>query len=142
MAQEIGIGMVLIKEGTTLPQGLQVESEPYLKGWSLVRNLNGSALDRRLCDSAWTFFFMAGEIKMTAFGSDLAATTRRAVKKIVAGMKSDHFNCLEISRVEKKKFLGLPFVSVGGHPRHIQESIYLFHTRHIAEWKHEVLPAA
>lgn len=142
MAQEIGIGMVLIKEGTTLPQGLQVENDPYSKGWRLVRNLNSSALDRKLYDSAWTFFFMAGEIKAAAFGLDLAATTCRAVKKIVAGMKSDHFNCLEISRVEKKKFLGLPFVSVGGHPRHIQESIYLFPTRHIAEWKHEVLPAA
>ena len=142
MAQEIGIGMVLIREATPLPQGLQVESEAYSQGWRLVKNFNGSSLDRKLCDSAWTFFFMAGEIKVTAFGSDLAETTRRAVEKIVAGMKSGQFNCLEITRVEKKKFLGLPFVSVGGHPRHIQESIYLFQTKPISEWKHEVLPAA
>ena len=142
MTQEIGIGTVLIKEGTPLPQGLQVESEPYLKGWRLVSNLNSAALDRKLCDSAWAFFFLAGEIKAMAFGSDTRTTTRRAIQKIVASMKSDHFNCLEISRVAKKKFLGLPTVSVGGYPRHIQESIYLFHTKHISEWEHAALPAA
>jgi len=141
MVQKLGIGMLLIKDGTSLPPGLQVESEPYLKGWSLIRNLDSSAMDRKLCDSAWSFFFMAGETKAMAFGSDLVETTRRAVRKIVGGMRSKKFNCLEISRVEKKQFLGLPFVRVGGHPRHIQESMYLFHTRHISDWKQEPLPA-
>jgi hypothetical protein len=142
MAEEIGTGMLLIKEGTPLPQGLQVESEPYVKGWRLIKNLDTSAMDHKLCDSGWTFFFLAGEIKAMAFGSDHEKTTRRAIRKIIAGMKSDHFNCLEISRVAKKKFLGLPCMNVGGNPRHIQESIYLFHTKHVSEWLRETTPAS
>jgi hypothetical protein len=50
---------------------------------------------------------MAGEVNAMAFGSDSEETTRRAVKKVIANMKSDRFNCLEISRVAAKSFLGL-----------------------------------
>jgi hypothetical protein len=141
MAQEIGKGTVLIKDGTPLPEGLQIESEPYLKGWSLVRNFDSSTLDIKLSALAWSFFYMAGESKTTAFGSDAVETTRRAIEKIIASRGLKRFNCLEISRVEIKKFLGLPYVSLGCHPRHIQETMYLFHTRNISEWKNEVEPA-
>jgi hypothetical protein len=57
-------------------------------------------------------------------------------------MKSDRFNCLEISRVAVKRFLGLPYVTVAGHPRHIQESVYLFHAKRISEWHQAKLAAA
>jgi hypothetical protein len=49
-------------------------------------------------------------------------------------MKSDRFNCLEISQVAAKGFLGLPYVTVAAHPRHIQESMILFHAKRPAEW--------
>jgi len=134
MAQEIGIGMVLIKEGTPLPQGSGVESEPYVKGWRLVKNFTSSELDRKLCDSGWTFFFMAGEVNAMAFGSNVEKTTRRAVARVIASMKSGGFNGLEISGVKAKSFLGLPYVAVVGHARHIQESMYLFQTKNVLEW--------
>jgi len=57
-------------------------------------------------------------------------------------MKSDRFNCLEISRVAVKSFLGLPYVTVAGHARHIQESIYLFHAKHVSQWDQAKLAAA
>ena len=124
-----------------LPEGLQLESDPYLKGWRLVKSLGGSGIDRKLCEAGWSFFYMAGEVDAMAFGSDSEKTTRRAVKKAIANMKSDRFNCLEISRVAAKSFLGLPYVTVAGHPRHIQESIFLFHAKHIAEWDRAELAA-
>ena len=142
MAQTIEIGMLLIKEGTPLPEILPLESDPYLKGWRLVKNLGSSGLDRKLCEVGWTFFYMAVEVSAMAFGSDAEKTTRRAVKKAIAKMKSDRFNCLEISRVAVKSFLGLPYVTVAGHPRHIQESVYLFHAKRISEWDQAKLAAA
>ena len=39
MAQTIEIGTILIKDGTHLPETLLLESDPYLKGWRLVKNL-------------------------------------------------------------------------------------------------------
>jgi len=134
MAEKINAGTTLIKEGTLLPEGLQLESDPYLKGWRLVKNLGSSGMDRKLCEAGWTFFYMAGEVNAIVFGSDSEKTTRRAVKKVIANMKSDRFNCLEISQVAAKSFLGLPYVTVAAHPRHIQESMFLFHAKRLAEW--------
>ena len=141
MAEKINTDTILIKEGTLLPEGLQLESDPYLKGWRLVKNLGSSGMDRKLCAAGWTFFYMAGEVNAMAFGSDSEKTTRRAVKEVLANMKSDRFNGLEISRVAAKSFLGLPYVTVAGHARHIQESIYLFHAKHIPEWDQARLAA-
>jgi hypothetical protein len=142
MAQTIEVGTLFIKEGTPLPETLPLESDPYLKGWRLVKNLGSSGVDRKLCAVGWTFFYMAGEVNAMAFGSDPEKTIRRAVKQAIANMKSDRFNCLEISRVAVKSFLGLPYVTVAGHPRHIQESIHLFHAKHISEWDQAKLAAA
>ena len=142
MAQIIKIGAILIKEDTHFPESLHLESDPYLKGWRLVKNLSSSAIDLRLCEVGWTFFFMAGGVNAMAFGSDLEKTTRRAVAKVITNMKSGRYNCLEISLVAAKSFLGLPYVTVAGHPRHIQESIYLFRANHISEQDQATLAAA
>ncbi|MDR3677957.1 MAG: hypothetical protein P4N24_20920 [Acidobacteriota bacterium] len=142
MAQNIGIGALLVKTGAILPEGLLLESDPYLKGWRLVENLASPGLDQKLCATGWSFFFMAGEVTAMAFGSNSEETIRRAVKKVIANMKSDRFNCLEISRVARKSFLGLPYVTVAGHPRHIQESMYLFHTEPLPGWNQAQLAAA
>ena len=141
MAHTIEIGTLLVKEGTPLPENLPLESDPYLKGWRLVKNLDSSGLDRKLCEVGWTFFYMAGEVNAMAFGSDAERTTRRAVRKAIANMKSEKFNCLEISDVSAKRFLGLAYLTVAVHPRHIQESVCLFHAKRISEWHQAKLAA-
>jgi hypothetical protein len=129
MSEKINAGTILIKEGTLLPECLQLESEPYSKGWKLLKNVDANGLDRKIRDARWTFFFMANEVNATAIGSDREKTTRRAVKKAIAYMKSDRFNCLQIAQVAVKRFLGLPYVAVSAHPRHVQESMVLFHAK-------------
>ena len=104
-------GRSSLRQGTPLPEGLRLESDPYLKGWERVKNLGSSGLDRKLSEAGWSFFYMAGEVNAMAFGSNSEKTIRRAVKSVIANMKSDRFNCLEISRVAAKSFLGLPYVS-------------------------------
>jgi hypothetical protein len=121
----IRAGTVLIKDGTLLPKSLQIESEPCVPGWRLVKDLNGYALDRKVHEAGWTFFFLAGEIRTIAFGTDEQRTVRRAIKRILANPRSKQFNSLEITRVASKRFLGLPYMSVGAHSRHIQEGLVL-----------------
>jgi hypothetical protein len=141
MAEKITTGTILIKEGTPLPECLRLESEPYSKGWRLVENLDSRGLDRKIREAGWTFFFMAGGANATAVGSDLEKTTRRAVKRVLASMTSDGFNCLEIAQVGVKRFLGLPYVNVSAHPRHIQQSMFLFQTERLAAWDRAELAA-
>jgi len=140
MAEKINAGTVLIKDNTLLPDGLQLESDPYLKGWKLVKSPDSSGIDRKLREAGWTFFYMASEVDARAFGSDSNKTTQRAVKKVIAKIKSDRFNCVKVSQVAAKGFLGLPYITVAAHPRHIQESMFLFHER-LAQWDRAGLAA-
>jgi hypothetical protein len=140
MAEKINAGTILIKEGTLLPEGVQLESDPYLKGWRLVKSPGSSGIDLKLREAGWTFFYTAGEVDAMAFGSKSEKTTQRAVQKVIAKIKSDTFNCVEISQVAAKGFRGLPYVTVAAHPRHIQESTFLFHER-LAEWDRAGLAA-
>ena len=142
MAAKINAGTVLIKEGALLPESLRFESEPYSKGWRLVKNLDGYGLDRKIREAGWTFFFMAGEIEASVFGLDVEKTTRRAIKRVLANLKSEKFNSLGITQVAAKRFLGLPYVTVSAHPRHIQESMVLFDAKRLAQWDRAELAAA
>jgi hypothetical protein len=144
MADKIKTGIILIKEGAPLPESLRFESEPYSNGWRSVKHLDGYGLDRKIREAGWTFFYMAGEVNATVVGSDSEKTRRRAIKRILAKLKSDKFsfNSLEITQVAAKRFLGLPYVTVQAHQRHIQESMFLFHVKRLAEWDRATLAAA
>jgi hypothetical protein len=122
MAETIKTGTILIKDGTFLPDALRVESEPCATGWRLVKDLDGYGLGRKVHEAGWTFFCPAGEIKATIFGLDVQKTVRRAVKRILANLKSGEFNSLEITQVTRKRFLGVRYVTVSAHSRHIQEN--------------------
>ena len=126
MRDTIKMGSILITEGILLPASLRFDSEPYAQGWRLVNNLDGSGMDQKIGKAGWTFFYIAGVLKASVFGSDEEKTTRKAIKQVIANMRSKHFNCLEITQVVAKRFLGLPYVSVSAHSRHIQESQILF----------------
>ena len=142
MQDTIKTGTILIKEGTLLPGVLRFESEPCAPGWRLVKDVDGYGLDRKIHEAGWTFFFLAGEIKAIAFGSDGQNTVRRAVKRILANLKSEKFNSLEITRVASKRFLGVPYASVSAHSRHIQESMFLSRAKDLQEWDRARLAAA
>ena len=126
MVETIKTGTILIKDGTFLPDALRFESEPCATGWRLVKDLDGYGLDRKIHEVGWTFFCLASEIRATIFGFDGQKTVRRAVKRILANLKSERFNSLEITRVASKRFLGVPYVTVSACSRHIQESLFLF----------------
>jgi len=125
MADKIKAGAILIEEGALLPESLWLESEQCLNGWRRVKNLDGYGLDRRVREAGWNFFSLAGEIKASVFGFDLEKTTHRAITQLLANLKSDKLNCLEITQVVWKRFLGLPYVNVSAHSRHIQKSMLL-----------------
>jgi hypothetical protein len=141
MAAKINAGTMLIREDALLPEPLRFESESFSKGWRLVKDLRGSEMDRQLFEAGWNLFYMAEELHAAAVGSDLEKTARKAVKQLIAAMKSDKLNCVEITQVTAKRFLGLPYVTVSAHPRHIQESKVLFHLKRVAEWDRAKLTA-
>lgn len=125
MRDELKAGTVLIQQGALSPASLQIESEPYWPGWRSIKNLDSYLLGRKIREAGWTFFYLAGELKATALGVYGQETIYRAVKQILARLRAQKFNCLEINEVASKRFLGVPYLSVTAHSRHIQESGFL-----------------
>ena len=130
MAEPIKTGTVLIKDGTHLPEGLQVESEPCALGWRLIKNLDGSGLGQKIQEAGWNFFCLAGEIEKTVFGFGGKDQVRRTVKRILTNLKLDQPNSLEIMLVEKKRFWGFPYATVCAHSRHIQKDAFLLRAKY------------
>jgi len=130
-----------MKDGTFLPDALQYESEPCATGWRLVKNVDGHGLGRKIHEAGWTFFYLAGELRATVFGFDGQKNVPRAVKRILTNLRSEKFNGLEITKVEAKRFLGLPYASVCAHSRHIQENAYLLQAKDHLEWDRAKLAA-
>src|SRR6266700_5710694 len=97
-------GTILVRENTLLPPGLATESEVFLPGWRVIKNLDGSALARSIEGANWNFFYLAGEMRVTLLGLDRSGTLHRAVKRLLA-KEEKQFNSLEITKVVSKRFL-------------------------------------
>jgi hypothetical protein len=130
LTKPIKTGALLLAEGTKLPASLQSQGngagELFMPGWRWVKNLDSNAVDRLINKAGWNFFFLAGGIEMIAYGADRERATHKALQRILASLKEKDFNCLEITHVTAKRFLGLPYVSVSAHSRHIQQGCVLF----------------
>src|SRR5467141_1010410 len=118
-------GTILIREDTLLPTNLSIESEAFLTGWRVIKNLDRSTLARNIESANWDFFYLAGEMRATVLGRDRLGTLRRAVRRVLAKQKGQKFNSLEITNVVSKRFLGIPLINITVHSRHFQQGIGL-----------------
>jgi hypothetical protein len=122
MTDAIKTGTILIETSALMPASVVLGAESSTSGWSLVAHPGLNELDTAIGKAGWTFFFMAGEIKITAFGVDTEGAVRRAMKRVITNVTSQNCNCVEITEVSRKSFLGMPYVNISAHSRHIQPS--------------------
>jgi hypothetical protein len=114
-------GIVLIAEGTPMPASMRLEGEPDSNGWQTVQSGDRPEFERKISRAGWIFFLIAGEIQATVFGFDQRRALRAAMQRIVASVKFQRCNSLQITEVTAKSFLKLPYVRVSAQSRHIQE---------------------
>jgi hypothetical protein len=116
---------IFIRENTRLPASVTLESETFLPGWRSVKNLDGRELGRKIENAKWNYFYLAGAMKTTVLGSESLGTLRRAVQRVLAKKQSQNFNSLEITKIISRRVLGVPYLTISAHSRHIQEGMYL-----------------
>ena len=118
-----------------MTQLLGLKSEPCSGSWSVVKALDGFSLDRKIHAAGWNFFFMATEVKVIFFGALAAKKIQHALERILAKVKQQHFNGLEVTGIVAGRFLGVPYVTVSAHSRHVQQSCYLdgVEVRHMSQ---------
>jgi hypothetical protein len=140
MLSTVQVGTILMKEWPGMTQILGLESEPCSGEWSRLKVLDGFSLDRKIHAAGWNFFFLAAEVKVIFLGSLGAVKIQNALKRILEKVKQHHFNGLEVTEIVARRFLGVPYVSVSAHSRHMQQSCYLDSVearqtaQHNAEW--------
>jgi len=140
MTSSIQIGTILIKEHPLMAERLALESDSYSQNWGVVRAVNGFSLDRKVRAAGWSSFFMAGEVQANAFGSIRAGSVRAALQRIFSKVRDEDFNCLEVTGIVARHLLGIPYVVVSAHSRHIQKGWRLDHPQQrraaqsAAEW--------
>jgi len=123
MTDTITAGSIFVEEGTHLPESLLLQSESSSTGWAAIKDAR-STFEKAIQEAGWTFFFMAVEIKTTAFRFNRQKAVRAALKRLIADVKSQHCNSIEITRMTRKSFLRVPYVSVYAHPRHLQKGMF------------------
>ena len=104
-----------------MPDCLRLEAEADSNGWHSVTNLNPRELDSSINRAGWIFFYLAEEIKSTAFAFDKETALCRALKRIIDRVKTQNCNGLHIKQVTSGSFLRVTCVSISAHSRHIQE---------------------
>jgi hypothetical protein len=125
MSPSIQVGTILMKDWPLMTRLLGLESEPCSGNWNLVKALDGFALDRKIHAAGWNFFFMAAEVKVMFFGALGAKKIQNALQRILGKVRVQDFNCLEVTGIIAKRFLGVPYTTVSAHSRHIQQSCQL-----------------
>ena len=140
MPTTVQVGTILIGEPPLSAQVLGLESEPYSGNWGMVKAVDTFALDRKIQGAGWSFFFMAAGVKTMFFGALGAKKIQNALRRILAKVKLQEFNGLEVTGIVAKRFLGVPYVTVSAHSRHVQQSCHLDgaearrRSQHDADW--------
>jgi hypothetical protein len=125
MSPTVQAGTILIEDQPLMTQVLGLESEPYFGNWGVVKTFDGFALDRKIHAAGWNFFFMAAEVRVMFLGALGAQKVRNALKRILAKVRHQNYNGLEVTAIVAKRFLGVPYAIVSAHSRHIQQSCTL-----------------
>jgi hypothetical protein len=117
----IQAGTVFIEAGAVLPESLRLNGSPDANGWKSLESAGRSAFEQKVRQAGWIFYLMDAEITATVYGFDAQKALRTAFERISASVKSQKWNSLQITRIESKSFLSVPYVSVTAHSRHLQE---------------------
>ena len=115
-------GTILIAGDGPRPPCVHVEDHAFPDAWvSVAHNLPPHELEKDLAAAGWTFFYLASAIKTTAFGFDKTKMIHAALQRVITNVSLQRCNSVEIDDVTTHSFLGLPYVSLTAHPRHIQK---------------------
>lgn len=121
MQREIAVGTILMEDRPAITRALELENDPFTGGWGMLKANSVPAFELKVGAAGWRWFFLAGEIKATVFGSLALKNGQRALRRILSKVQAQNFNCLEVTSIAAGRFLGIPYTTMAGHSRHLQQ---------------------
>ena len=125
MTASVQVGTILMEGHPSMAKALGLQTAPYSANWGVLTAVDGLGINRKIQAAGWNFFFMAAEVKVMFFGALGAGRIQNALQRMLVKVKPLNFNCLEVTGIAAKRFLGVPYTVVSAHSRHIQQSCYL-----------------
>src|SRR5690349_2886897 len=102
-------GNLFIERDVPRPKCFHVQDDSHRTGWLAIQyDLSTSQMEAELSTGGWTFFYMANVIRKLAVGFDREKGTAMALKRVMASVREDRCNSLQIQAVEMHSFLGIP----------------------------------
>jgi len=111
-------GLILIEEGALLPDSIGLLTALYPGGWAPAFYYK-EQLEKELRSAGWIFYLLADAIRTISFGLNRQKMIHAALRRIIGQVKLHRCNCVEIDEVTAHSWLGIPYVSISAHVRHI-----------------------
>ena len=124
MPSGIRDGTLIIAEGLALPSACDVKTLAFCAGWRAVINMQADGVDKRFSQMGWTCFQKASRGSVNMIGFRNAGTLIKAFQKIVRDSGQVNFNCMEITQVVQKNFMGISYVHLAASARNIKQRLW------------------
>lgn len=124
MTRKIAELNLLLRTAIELPIGLKLATEEFREGWNFARPGNAQRLGKKVKARGWNFIKIAdGELR-----SGVGDTSQKAIAsalKLALRRVSNHFNVVEVERIELTQYPWFFLARVRVYPYRIQESAVL-----------------
>jgi hypothetical protein len=124
VSAEVAPGSVLIREGTSLPDELNLRLGKRC-GWNIPLGFNAFGFERRLAVAGWNYFFIVPSRRITRFGLSRETAVTRALNVALQQVEKEQFNSAEIISLEVRKWMGIYRVRLTVNARHVRNSPFL-----------------
>src|SRR5207248_5301901 len=122
---EVRCGTIMVRRRLVQPGQLDMALEGYSCGWRTVADDDAHGFDGKLRQLGWSCFFLAGELKAVWLGPSEAGVLKSAVRGLLSKVRAMGFNSVEFTKITRYRWLGIRYVRVCGHARHIQQGSQL-----------------
>jgi len=112
---------LLLRTQIELPVGLEFATDEFREGWSFVRKANARKLEKKIVTHGWSFIRIADGSLRSGVGDTsqeaIASALKLALRRI-----SEHFNAVEVERIELTQYPWFFLARVRVYPFLIQQS--------------------
>ena len=115
---------LLLRTRIELPDGLEFATDEFREGWSFVRQSNARRLEKKIVTRGWSFIRIADGSLRSGVGDTsqeaIASALKLALRRI-----SEHFNAVEVERIELTQYPWFFLARVRVYPFRIQQGAVL-----------------
>jgi hypothetical protein len=123
--KEITAGTIFIKRHTPMPNGFELESKSFSRGWQVLHGMDAHAVEKHLRRNGWSFSFVTPAVIAKAWGLRSNGIVRRSLERVMRQVEELGLNAIEVTSLEVRSFAWLNWVKVAAHPRQLSDSVFL-----------------